>query len=132
MTRGSTSPRKRASGLAPQQRDEAAGLQWVPADGGHVTVRVIGFDPSRWAKPPRRDELGRIAVELVRHAPTDVRVVHDGLELGQLPAQWAASVQQEVLNIVIDGKVPMARATIGGLHGEELHVLLAYPAVRVR
>ena len=101
---------------------------WIPAGGGHVTVRVLDYDVRAQPRRPKRDLLGRFTVVLRRAAPGDVRVLLHDTEIGRLPPQWARYVEHEILAAEARDQLPVARGVLAGPHAEDLHVLLAYPA----
>lgn len=102
--------------------------RWIPTAGGHVTVRVLGFEPSALTKPKYLDALGRFAVTLHREAPGDIRVSYNDIELGRLPHWWAMCVNDDVRRAEVAGLLPVARAVVNGPHPGELYVLLARPS----
>jgi len=101
----------------------------VPEHGGHVTVRVLGFDERTHARPPECDTLGRLAVRLERDVSRAVRVLDlDGAELGWLPEPWNRTLERELARCEADGVEAVARATLTGPRdGRDLCVLLGWP-----
>jgi hypothetical protein len=102
-----------------------------PAKGGHVTVRVMGFDEG--AHPPGSwtyDLLGRFDVVLARTPDGSVSVSsRDGTRLGQLTPAWAHICDRELWQCESAGRRAVARATLTGPKGErDLCVLLAWPS----
>jgi hypothetical protein len=102
-----------------------------PAKGGHVTVRVMGFDEG--AHPPgcwSHDLLGRFDVVLARMPDGSVSVSsRDGTLLGHLTAAWAHICDRELWQCESAGRRAVARATLTGPKGErDLCVLLAWPS----
>ncbi len=104
----------------------------VPETGGHVTVRVVGFDERLRATPPGCDGLGRLSVRLVRDADHAVRVLDlAGDELGTLPEPWNLHVERELARCEADGVEAVARATLTGPRdARDLCVLLGWPGGR--
>jgi hypothetical protein len=113
--------------LLPEQRV-------VPEEGGHVTVRVVGFDEHGRRAAPACDALGRLSVRLQRDGDHVVRVVSlDGDELGVLPEPWNRNIERELARCEADGVDAVARATLTGPRdARDLCVLLGWPAGRRR
>jgi hypothetical protein len=101
----------------------------VPALGGHVTVRVIGFDERSRASSPDCDPLGRLTVRLERDGERAVRVLDvTGVELGRLPDPWNRTLERELVRCEADGVEAVARATLTGPRdARDLCVLLGWP-----
>jgi len=112
----------RLATVRPEQR-------MVPALGGHVTVRVVGFDERVRARSPECDALGRLTVRLERDADRVVHVLDQGGdELGRLPEPWNRTLERELVRCEADGVVAVARATLTGPRdGRDLCVLLGWP-----
>jgi len=104
----------------------------VPEAGGHVTVRVVGFDERLRATAPGCDPLGRLTVRLVRDADHVVRVIDlTGDELGTLPEPWNLHIERELARCEADGVEAVARATLTGPRdARDLCVLLGWPGGR--
>ncbi|MGY4642347.1 hypothetical protein [Cellulomonas sp. URHB0016] len=101
----------------------------VPALGGHVTVRVVGFDERTRVRSPDCDGLGRLTVRLERDGDGSVAVLdHTGDELGRLPDPWNRTLERELVRCEVDGVEAVARATLTGPRdGRDLCVLLGWP-----
>ncbi|WP_203751640.1 hypothetical protein [Cellulomonas chitinilytica] len=111
--------------LRPEQRV-------VPESGGHVTVRVAGFDERTRAAAPACDALGRLSVRLVRDDGHAVRVLDlAGDDLGLLPEPWNRNIERELARCEADGVEAVARATLTGPRdARDLCVLLGWPGGR--
>ena len=100
-----------------------------PPEGGHVTVRVVGFEErSQDLVGLRADLLGRLHVILVHDAEHVAVTSTDGAVLGHLPTTWVRIVGRELQRFELAGVQPLVRATLTGARGDrDLCVLLAWP-----
>lgn len=95
----------------------------VPAEGGHVPVRVRGFTADAAPRRPAR----RFAVGLARTEHGVVKVLDGATVVGFLPPAWSQRIDFELWSCEQAGEPALARAVLEGAAGErELYVMLGW------